>query len=438
MNKQISILFFLLIISSSAFAQENNSMAKNGSVYSQFGIGLPAGSGSSSAYGAGVWGVSDVEPLVPTLANPAQWGYTYYGMASGGIQANKFRGKDNLGTAHHSRIDVNSFQLQLPLSKGKLGLSLSFSPYTRSSFQTIKSGQKVVGSATGQKMLNFKTKDFGTGGINRYELGLGWKINSHVSVGYAASLYHASIKNDYTTTFADTSYTTVNNTILTSGAGFGNRLGTYLSFPLAGGSNQLNLGITVNFPVNLKSKKSEQKPYVTGNPNNKNSNGEKKLSSGSIHTPLGITAGVTYKPSRRVAVLAEGRFQQWSDYHNTLRSTPSNVSFTNRYKIGAGLKYYPFVSGSDKFLSQFKYRIGANYDTGNLKINGKKINTLKLTAGFGLFSPTRIRGFNSSIDIDFYYGIRGTTSHNLVKENIYGIKLSLNLAELFFFRPKLQ
>jgi hypothetical protein len=82
--------------------------------------------------------------------------------------------------------------------------------------------------------------------------------------------------------------------------------------------------------------------------------------------------------------------------------------------------------------------LGASYDSGNLKIKGENIKTLLFSAGLGLFSPTKVSGFHSSIDISFYYGIRGTKSHNLVKENIFGIKLSLNLAELFFFRPKLQ
>jgi len=98
------------------------------------------------------------------------------------------------------------------------------------------------------------------------------------------------------------------------------------------------------------------------------------------------------------------------------------------------MKFYPFASGSDKFLSQFKYSVGATYDTGHLEVNGEDINTLMFSAGLGLLSPNS----NSSIDISLEYGFRGTNSQNLVKEDIWGVNVSLNLAELFFFRPKLQ
>lgn len=54
--------------------------------------------------------------------------------------------------------------------------------------------------------------------------------------------------------------------------------------------------------------------------------------------------------------------------------------------------------------------------------------------GLGILSPKS----NSSVDISFEYGIRGTKAQDLVKEDIWGLRLSLNLAEIMFFRPKLK
>jgi hypothetical protein len=266
-------------------------------------------------------------------------------MASGGVGIKNYQDNGSFGTAKHSLISVNHFQLQLPVSKNKLGLSASFTPYTRRSFQAVQSGQKVSGLGAAQNMLNFQTIDKGNGGINRIEVGVGWKINRNIAVGYAASLYHASLKDEYTTDIADSSYTTVSNTIQTSGSGFGNRLGLYLTFPFGGGKHELNMGAVVDFPVEIKGKKVQQSLFVSGELNNENANNEKKLASGNIHLPLGVTAGITYKPSRRIAVLAESRFQRWTDYNNNLENIPADVKFTNRLKIGAGLKYYPIFSG---------------------------------------------------------------------------------------------
>ena len=79
---------------------------------------------------------------------------------------------------------------------------------------------------------------------------------------------------------------------------------------------------------------------------------------------------------------------------------------------------------------------GVSYDTGHLTINDKDIETLWFSAGFGLLSLNSRSA--SSFDLSFQYGIRGTKSNSLVKENIFGINLSVNLTELMFLQRKLN
>ncbi len=425
-----------------AIAQIDDSKANTGSIYSKFGVGMPVDYGSSGADGMGLWGVSDVESLVPGTANPAHWGYALYGKASGGIEIQNYSAEDNFGNATNSLVSINDFQLQLPVYRGKLGISGSFSPYTRKAFETSESGRRIIGSGSAADTLDFGTVNVGEGGINKIELGVGWKINNNIAVGYAASLLYVSIDNSFTTQFATGAYQPVNTTIQTSGSGFGNRFGAYLTLPsLALEDDQLNVGLAVELPVTLDGEKVQEAAFVSGDPEDPESDIEAKLASGDIKTPLGLTAGITYQAGDRLSFTTEGRYEQWSDYENELDQPVESVNFSDRLKIGGGIKYYPYVSGSDKFLSQFKYRLGATYDSGHLKIAGQNVETLMLSAGLGIISPVSpaLRGtFRSSVDISFYYGIRGTKNQNLVKENIWGVKLSLNLAELFFFRPKLQ
>jgi hypothetical protein len=149
--------------------------------------------------------------------------------------------------------------------------------------------------------------------------------------------------------------------------------------------------------------------------------------------PIKIAAGVSYSPSNVLMFGAEGLYQGWSNYENDFKPD-QDAFFTNRYKAGLGMQYFPYVTGSDKFLSSFKYRAGASYDTGHLKIQGEQINTLMFSFGIGIRSPNS----NSSIDLSVEYGLRGTESQSLVKEQIWGFRLSLNLAEIMFFRPRLQ
>lgn len=217
MRKGLLLTIFLLCSSTMAFAQRKSSLADDGSVYSQYGVGIPVQIGSSNAVGAGIWGVSDVEPLVPNLSNPALWGYTVYGMASGGAQIRNFHGADHFGTAHHTLISLNHFQLQVPIKKNKLGLSVSFTPYTRTSYKSVQTGQELKNN----REVTYQTINNAAGGVDRYEVGVGWKINKNVSIGYAATIFHASIANNYTTTFSDNSYAPVSNKIIDSGTGLG-------------------------------------------------------------------------------------------------------------------------------------------------------------------------------------------------------------------------
>ncbi|MBN2732699.1 MAG: hypothetical protein JXR26_09740, partial [Balneolaceae bacterium] len=321
---------------------------------------------------------------------------------------------------------------------GTLGLSVGFLPYTNTSFQITDSGREIFRRGSIRDTLNFQTINVGQGGLNRIEMGLGWRINQNIAIGYAASLMYASIDDQYTTAFDQRDYQAVNTTFQTSGSGFGNRFGAQLTLPsIGGGNNRLNLGMAVDLPTTIEAEKVQETTFVTQDPEDEDDT-EAEIGSGEIRTPLGITAGLTFEPSQRIAFTAEGRFQQWSEYKNEVSITPQNIEFTDRLKVGAGIKYYPYVTGSDKFLSRFKYRLGATYDSGHLTINDEDISSLRFSAGLGILSPTRISGFNSSVDISFYYEIRGTKSQNLVKENIWGAKLSLNLAEIFFYRPKLQ
>ncbi len=107
---------------------------------------------------------------------------------------------------------------------------------------------------------------------------------------------------------------------------------------------------------------------------------------------------------------------------------------SDRYRLGLGTQYHPYQLGSEKFLSKFKYSAGVTYDTGHLTIDNQNIETLWFSAGLGILSPRS----RSSVDVSFRYGLRGTTSANLVQERIWAINLSVNLAELMFFRPKLN
>lgn len=429
--KRLVLITTLFLLASSALAQSDDGKATSGSVYSKIGIGYPSGMANTSARSMGLLGVSYNDTFVGSLANPALWGSTVYGLGVGGVGLNSYNASDASGSATNTNFSVNQFQLQLPIIRGKLGVSGSFSPVTEANFRTYEQYTEVIGDNIQDETLNYSIENRGKGGANRAELGLGWKINSKISVGYAVSVVFLSMDDEFVAQFPQSPYRNTNFTVETDGTGWGHRIGTFIQLPnFLKDDDELGLGISVSLPVELDSERKQTGVVDNGAVNLRR---ELQNTDGPIKLPLKISGGASYRPSNLLMVGLEGFYEGWSGYENDFKPSEEQM-FVDRYKIGLGMQYFPYVRGSTNFLSSFKYRAGASYDTGHLKLMGQRINTLKFALGIGIPSPRS----NSSIDLSFEYGIRGTHTSGLVKENIWGVRLSLNLAEIMFFRPKLQ
>lgn len=433
----IIVSAIVLSLTGTVYAQQaGDSQVRTGTLYSKIGVGFPVDLGSSAADGMGLNGVSFIEPFVPGLANPAQWGSTGFGLATGGLSLQSYSASSNQGSTTNSTFSADYFQVQLPLIRNKLGVSTSLSPLTRSAYQVSETGTRITDDGTGVDTLNYNGVNNSDGGVSKLEVGFGWRINNNLSVGYAPSLVFASIDNEFSTRFDDPAFSTVAFTRQTSGIGFGNRFGILLNTSKIFQSNdRMSLGAAVSLPVNLNAEKVEtsNKRLASGRIETIELKDGPGLGDGSIRLPLSVNAGLTYEASRLLSFSTEAIYEKWSQYSNDFNVDGEQL-LTDRYKIGMGIRYFPYIIGSNRFLSKFKYRLGASYDTGHIKLEGENIETLMFSIGLGILSPRS----RSSVDFSFEYGFRGTESQNLIQENIWGLRLSVNLAELMFFRPKLQ
>lgn len=430
MKRLVFITAALFLLGSSAFAQSDDKKATSGSVYSKIGIGYPTDMENTTAQSMGLLGVSYNDTFVGSVTNPAHWGSTVYALGTGGVGINSYNASNGTGSVTNTNFSVNQFQLQFPVIRGKFGISGSFSPVTEAKFRTYEENSMVVNEPQGD-ILDYNVENRGSGGANKAELGFGWKINSNISVGYAASLVFLSTDDEFVARFPEAPYRDANFTVETSGVGVGHRVGTFIELPnLLREDDHLGIGASVKLPVELD---SERKQTGVASNGGVSLTRDFENADGPIKLPMKVSGGASYSPSDLLMVGVEGFYEGWSDYENDFKPSEGQM-FDDRYKIGLGMQYFPYVTGSTKFLSNFKYRAGASYDTGHLRMNGQRINTLKFALGIGIRSPRS----NSSIDLGFEYGIRGTNSASLVQENIWGLRLSLNLAEVMFFRPKLQ
>lgn len=412
--------------------------SRSGSIYSSIGFGNIANQNSSHTNGMGLTGVATLSLFSPSLSNPAHWGSAEFTQSQLSLSMTNYEASDDFSSSSNSKFSFDNFQFVFPILRNELGASISVTPITRADFARVDEGSfQLPGSGD---TIEFATSTIGSGGINRFEFGLGYKFNDNFSVGYAASGYILSKEEDITTSFSDARFELNNQPSVINeeftGSGFGNRFGIYTQFRNLGSqTDRIVASATLNLPVSIDSDRSvETFRTVNGVPRRVELNENSPGRDGNIELPLEINTGLTYYLNQFHIFATEYQYQNWENAEYSYNLTEQGY-FKDRTKVGVGYQYQPFFNQQSRgFFSNFRYSLGATYDNGFLSISDQDIETVMFHAGLTIPSQRN----RSSIDLSFNYGIRGTESENLVKENIWGFKVSLNLAEFMFLRQRFQ
>ena len=429
------IIVFSVAIGETADAQDQN-LANSGSFYSGFGYGSPSETYSPNTIGMGLSGVSTFSNQSANVSNPALWGLSGFTHGSVALSMMNYNASDQFDSSRKALFAFDQFQLMLPIVRNRLGVSISFNPVTRSDFQRITEDTFVPVDGIQLDDVDYLTNTQGSGGVNKFEFGAGYRLMNNITVGYSMGAYLLSQKQEVTAAFSDISYRGLNYNRDIEGYAFGHKFGFFANKnSILGSEDQFAIGATVTLPVTIDAERSVSAfRTINGRRTLVELDQNGSAVDGTVKLPMEINTGLTYNLNRFVVFSAETMIQQWSDAEYSFNSV-QEAYFKDRLKAGFGVQYHPYrTEQRGGLFSNFKYSLGSSYDTGHLNINGEDIDTLFLNAGIGFVS----RQTASSIDLSFEYGIRGTESASLVKENIWGFKLSLNLAEFMFVRPKFQ
>lgn len=410
-------------------------LASTGSFYSALGFGLPFDSYSPYSMGMGLTGVSNYSGFSTNISNPAQWGLLAFSQGTMVAGLNHFDAVDSRSRAQSTLLGIEQFQLTFPVVRDRVGFSASVTPITRSDYR-FQSGGLFQPPSAGSNLIRYDYEEAGSGGINRLEAGLGVSLTNNISVGYAFSAHILSMSSTVFSEFSESQFRSSPFERKTKGVGFGHRLGVYaFTGPLLRSSDQLAFGVTISLPVAIDAE-AEVTGFrvIEGRRKLIDFNQNSPLRSAKVKMPLEINTGLTYNLNRFTNIVAEVLLQKWSEAEFGFDTSQQDL-FTDRMRAGIGFQYHPYRSSQPGgFFSGFKYSAGVTYDTGHLNMQNVDIETLTVHAGLGIMSFRTA----SSIDLSFFYGMRGTDSSNLVKENMWGFKLSLNLAEFMFVRQRFQ
>jgi len=434
MKSRKNILFLILGLSISinplrGIAQTGEtSEVQSGSIYSTFGVGFPVDVTNSAYLSQGILGLTGINKQSSNIANPAIWATTFLTHATTGVNVVQSNISNASGSARNVNFEPGYLHLTMPISPGRIGLSVGLYPYTRANYVLESTGS----FPSSNDDIDFNNEVQNIGGINKFEVGFGIKLTENISLGYAPSVAFINQTNSEDIIFSDLGFRDTFQERELSGAAFSQRFGLVLSSGnIFSEDDNLSFGATVNLPFEIGVNES-----FTSIKNVEGNDEEVDLTTqnngGDISIPLEFSLGIGYAPSRAVNFSIEGQSQRWGDYKNTL-NTSSESLLKDRLKLGIGGEYHPYRTGLETPLSRFKYSAGLSYDTGHLNIEGEDIQTLWINAGLGI--PSRVASF---IDLSVQYGIRGNSTVGLFEERIWAVGISVSLSELMFVRPKLR
>lgn len=429
------------------------------SPYSKFGIGDLTYSSYQPGISMGYTGIAlrssrFVNELNPA-ANTAIDTLTFISDIS--LMGRMHSMKNSLTSNTTTNTDISFFGVGFPLMK-RWGITIGLNPISNVGYN-ITSSENI-------DTLASTSLYHGNGGLNEVFIGNGFKVINYtksnivknvkinhfhsLSIGVKSSYIFGSLDKYSTIQFPNETYVydlyKTERTIIHDVAF---RLGiqyNYLKQEVSDNEKTDKFGLTLGFTLDNENKLNAKQTtlttkylnllgYVT-NDTIQNTIDEK----GNIVTPLSLGFGIAMVTNDKFTWAADVRMQQWS------KSTFFNVNehLRNTLFIGSGIQIIPDPQKYYTYFKMINYRLGAYYNQTYLQINNTNINEMGITFGLGLPISKTDKGESTMIrrklppmlNLAFSYGIRGTTSNNLIKEQFFQFSVGLNIQDIWFIKRK--
>ena len=200
----------------------------------------------------------------------------------------------------------------------------------------------------------------------------------------------------------------------------------------------LTLGVTVGLGHKIKSDATLTRYTSVGDSTEVTANAPFDL-------PYTYGGGLAWQHKNTLLVAADYRMEQWSDCRTPqsgtadgeLTYTGQKGSYKNRSRVAAGMQYTP--DPTDKhYLKRVQYRLGANYSTPYVRVNGSDgPSEMTLSAGVGLPITNQINN-RSMVNVNLQWLRRKPSSTNLITENYFMVNVGLTFNENWFMKFKIQ
>ena len=146
----------------------------------------------------------------------------------------------------------------------------------------------------------------------------------------------------------------------------------------------------------------------------------------SLPTTYGF--GLSLTKDKKYTFVADYKYQGWS----SLNYSGNNYQLENSQKVSAGFEISKSKTYYNTKIEKSYFQTGVYYGNSYLSVNGEKIKDMGLTVGFGINSLKSPLSYS----IVLQYGIKGTTSNDLVEEKYVNLTFALSFREAWYTRGK--
>jgi len=434
--KYIIFSTVVFLITVTTFGQNNTN-----SPYSRFGLGNLNETGYAHSIAMAGTGIAKRSVNNIDFQNPASyaWFKPNAHILQLGIR-NDYNIIQNSNTKQRSgNSNLDYFSFGFPVAKW-WGAGVGLLPYSTVSYE-ISNTEKIIGNENAQYNSLYE----GSGGINRFFIGNGFRPLKNLTIGFNISYLFGTIEHQSKTLFNNDTidYYYLNTRIENFDRynGFIYDLGFQYKLDL---KNERALVIGGIYSPNLNINKIYEQKTVTfldGSVYDIERDDVLSIQSETENVvfPSKWGAGLAFQKINKYNFTTEIKGQNWSDYTNG----NINDSLNNSMTISAGMEYIPDIV-STGYLKRIQYRLGLTYGQSYLNLQEESLTKVGMTFGVGLPLVRRIRKEDpeqlegTTLNLGFQLGQIGTTENNLIKEQYALILLGVTFNNVWFKKRKID
>lgn len=418
---RISLLISVLICWITGFSQTNIN-----SPYSRFGIGEI--SNNRNSYFAAMAGTSLAirNPFHINSSNPAS--YAFFDSLSfvfeGGVYGNFSRANTDSLSVTQNYASLTGLQFGFPVNR-----------WWKASFGLLplsNVGYNIKVDVSDPEVGNTRYNYEGSGGLNKFYLGNGFKLSNNFSIGFNAIYVFGTMDQTRYISFPDSIFY-LNTQLIksTSLHDFHFDMG-FQYFKKIGKGLEAGIGGYYSLPSSVSGEKNYLVRSFFGTPGSSTSYRDTILDrnegTGDFKLPMGFGGGLSLAKKGSWVIGADVQWKNWEKFSNFGVSD----SLTNSLEIKAGGEILPAASALSEYWKRIAYRFGVHYNKTNIKLYGNQINEFGISFGFGF--PI-VRSF-SAINTNFEFGRAGTLDNGLIQSSFFRFTISVSVYERWFLKRK--